>query len=297
MELRAVDRRLLDDDCLVGKPFGQRGENVAGQERLPCRGRIRGGWRTVRLRRRRVPLRKSVGKRPAHGGRRSEDRELGRAALDLVGVVTDDRDPRPGLREAARGVRRLTEGGRADHQDRVVGCEPLAQPRAVRRKHSREEPVVLREPGPRTERLLEHGGDEPLGEADEGFPRLGVVGSRADDQRRCPGAVEKPGELLHRGRVGGGGPNDARGRRVLPIPRRRARPSRPSARPPAPARAASPLREPRGRSRRGRPARGPARRPRRRTPRPARGASRRGTARRRGGGGPAGRRGRRAARG
>jgi hypothetical protein len=190
---------------------------VSGQERLARSRTIRCLGRLVLLRRRRVPLRKTFGKCPAHGGRWREHGELGRAALNLVGVVTDDRDPRPRLREAARGVRRLTEGGRADHEDRVVGCESLAQPRTVRRKYPREKSVVLREPCPRTERLLEHRGDEPLGEADEGFPRLGVVRARADDERGCLRALEEPDELLHRCGVGRGRTNDAGRRWVLPL--------------------------------------------------------------------------------
>src|ERR687898_881348 len=58
---------------------------------------------------------------------------------------------------------------------------------------------------------------EALGEADEGFPRLGVVRARADDERRCLRALEKPGELLRRGPIGRGRANDAPRRCVLPL--------------------------------------------------------------------------------
>ena len=218
MELGTVDRRLLDDDRLAWEPVGECGEDVAGLERLvrsrAAPGRAAAGTDSAV---RRLALRNARGEFAADRRGRREHRELRWASVHLVRVVADDRDPRARLRQASRRVRRLAEDRRADDEQRVERRELLAQSRPVGRKDAAEEPMVLREAGTCSERLLEDGRPEPLGQADQRRPALGAVGARADHKRRRAGVCEEGNELVHRRRVGAGRPADLRGCGVLAL--------------------------------------------------------------------------------
>ncbi len=104
--------------------------------------------------------------------------------MDLLGIVGDERDPRPGFREPARRVEKLAEHGCAHDQHGVEGRQPFAQLRPVARKHARIQGVVLRKAGTGSERLLEDRRDEPLRQFDQGRPGRRIVRARTDDERR-----------------------------------------------------------------------------------------------------------------
>ncbi len=132
--------------------------------------------------------------------------------MRLVGIVADERDARPGLGEPASDEDGLTEHGRADDEHGIVWRERLPEPRPVGGEHARVERVILGEPGARSERLLEDGCDEALGEVDERRPRLGIVRTGADDERGRAGAGEevhervdgfRPGSRRAKHRAGG----------------------------------------------------------------------------------------------
>ena len=136
--------------------------------------------------------------------------------MQLVRIVAEHRDPRSRSGEATRHVRRLTERRRADDEDRVERLQPLAQPRPLRRQNSAIQPVVLREAGAASERLLEDGSHEPLCQLDERRPGLRVVGTRTDDQRRRLRLREEARERVDSLGVDGGAAQDGpeRGRRL-----------------------------------------------------------------------------------
>ena len=102
--------------------------------------------------------------------------------------------------------------------------ERLAQADAVGRQVAGEERMILREAGARAERLLPDRAAEPLGQRDERLPGLGVVGARADDERRArsPPAISSASSRdgLAVGRRGRARRGAARRARRPPRPRR-----------------------------------------------------------------------------
>ena len=118
--------------------------------------------------------------------------------MRLGGVFGDKRHACAFGGEAARSPRRLAERARSDHQDDVVGRQPLAQAGAVRRQHAGEQAMVLGEAGVGAEGLLEDRCDEPLRQLDERLPRLGPVGAGAHDECRRASALEEGCQLLDR---------------------------------------------------------------------------------------------------
>ena len=231
VELGPARRRLLDEDGVGRQALGQRGENVAGAQRLAGlrRRRAARAWRTARAagrRARRQPLDQAAADRARLG----QEGELRRAAVRLGGVVGDEREARARVDERAGLVGVLAEDRRADGEDRVVGGERLAQPRAAGGKVAGEERVVLREARAGAEGLGAHRARQALGERDERGPALRRVGAGADDERG----------RLGRRRAARRAPRSPRGRRrrraaARPGPpargaRARARASRPSAR-------------------------------------------------------------------
>ena len=178
---------------------------MAGQERLSGGRRLGRGRRPELLGRRSLALRDSLGKLAANGCGRREDRELGGAPLDLVGVVAHECDPRIGLGERSGRIRRLAEDRRAEDEERVKRLELVAEPGAIRGKDATVEPVVLREPGASAERFLEDRGHEPLRELGDRRPGLSAVRAGADDERRCLCGLEERDELLDSSGVGGRG--------------------------------------------------------------------------------------------
>ncbi len=216
VNLRAVDRRLLDDDRIARQPFRQRREHVARGESLARRRRRRRRRGTKRLRRLGVAYGNTARELTAHRRGRGEHGQLGRAPVQLVRIVSEHRDPRSRSGEATRHVRRLTERRRADDEDRVVRLQALPQPCPFCGQHAAEQRVVLREAGTASERLLEDGRHEPLCQLDERRPGLRVVGTRAHDQRRRLRLREEARERVDGRGVGGGGAQDGpeRGRRL-----------------------------------------------------------------------------------
>jgi hypothetical protein len=217
VELRPVDGRLFDDDCVARETFGERGQDVTGKQRLARRRRVRCRGRPVRVRRCRLPAGNALHEGAADGRGRPDDGDLRWAPVHLVGVVADDRDPGARRGEATLGVGRLAEGRRADDEERVVGREPLAQSWSVGGKDAGEQPVVLGEAGARAEGLLEDRRDQALREVDERIPGVGIVGTGADDDRRRTGALEEPDELVDRARIGGRTPHHQLRGGVLPL--------------------------------------------------------------------------------
>ena len=90
-----------------------------------------------------------------------------------------------------------------------------AQAGAVGGQVAGEVRVILREAGPCAERLLPHRAAQTLAQGDQCAPRLGIVGSRAHDERRRGRAHEELGELAHRRAVGSACSQDPGGSRAL----------------------------------------------------------------------------------
>ena len=113
---------------------------------------------------------------------RREHRELRRAPVHLVRVVADDRDPRAGLRQASRRVRRLAED-RADDQKRRTARAFRRRGRSAGRGRRRADGpagsrhVLRTTPGRRAHRAARR--------ADQRRPALGAVGAGADHKRRA----------------------------------------------------------------------------------------------------------------
>ena len=124
--------------------------------------------------------------------------------MHLVGIGADDGDPRARLGEPSRRVRRLPEHGRADDQQRVERRKRLAQARPVGGEKAGEQRMILREAGPRAERLLEDRHDEALRQLDERRPGLRVVGAGSDHERRRLEDGQELGERVDCGRIDGG---------------------------------------------------------------------------------------------
>ena len=93
--------------------------------------------------------------------------------------------------------------------------ERRAQADAIGREVSREERMILGEPGAGTERLLPDRAPEPFGERDERPPGLGIVGARPDHERRARRCREQRGELLDGAAVGRPRAHDAARSRAL----------------------------------------------------------------------------------
>ncbi len=152
--------------------------------------------------------------------RRTDGREhdqLRGAAVRLVRVVGDHRDPgaRTVERPGHEGV--LAERRRAHHEDSVERLEDGAEPGPVGRQVTGEARVVLREPGPGAERLLPDRRVEPLRELDERVPGPRLVRPGADDEGGTLGRVEQHHEGVDRGRIDGCGAKDGPGGRRLVI--------------------------------------------------------------------------------
>ena len=197
------------------------------------------------------------GQRGADRRRLAEHGEVGGAAVRLGRVLGDDRDRASPASTSGPGVVGvLAEGARADDEDGVVRGEHLAQPRAAGRQVPGEARMVLRKAGlaPRT---------APARRGSRAAPQA----RRARPSRSAPSA---PAPTTMRGRVGAR-EQVARARRRRPGRRppsaaaragpsdlvrlrRRARPSRPSARSRSPGRGRWRPRGRRGRSRPARPA-------------------------------------------
>ena len=137
--------------------------------------------------------------------------------MDLVRVVAHERDPRVRLRERSGRIRGLTEDRRPDHEERVVRRELVAQPRPVGGEDARIEPVILREAGPGAEGFLEDGRHEPFGKVGDRRPGFPVVRAGPDHERRRARVGQKRYELVDRLLVGGSGPHDPLGRRILTL--------------------------------------------------------------------------------
>ena len=133
--------------------------------------------------------------RRAGGRRRRQQREVGRAAVRLLGVVGDHGDARAGTDERTRLEQVEAKRAGADGDDEVVGVERLAQAPAAVVQVAGEQPMVLRESGAGAERLLEDGAAEALGERDRRGPAGGVVGPGAGDERGRGRRVDQVGEL------------------------------------------------------------------------------------------------------
>ena len=121
MQLRAARGRLLDEDRVARQPLGQRGEHVAGAQRLAGRGRRRRIGAAQRRRRRRRRALDRARERGADRGRVAEHGELDRAAVRLGRVLRDDRHARALAHErpGVEGV--LAQRAGADHEHDVVG--------------------------------------------------------------------------------------------------------------------------------------------------------------------------------
>jgi hypothetical protein len=148
------------------------------------------------------------------------------AGVVLGRVVDDHHHAGGGVRRLALGVRVLAQEWRAHAEQQVVRGERGAQPRPVGGQVPGEQPVVLRETGPRPERLLPHRAVEPLrqgGEQDRGrrhgqvLGRLGPVVHRYEHQRQTAslaGGVHCPPD-----RAANGGAADVVGRGQFPFGR------------------------------------------------------------------------------
>ena len=128
MQLRAARRGLLDEDRVARQALGERGEHVAGAQRLAVGGRRR-RVRAAQLRRH--PVRPPVDghrQRGADRGRVAEHGELHRAAVRLVGILRDDGQPRALAHQRAGVERVLAQRAGADDEHDVVRRERVAQP-------------------------------------------------------------------------------------------------------------------------------------------------------------------------
>ena len=233
MQLGAARRRLLEQDRVARQALGERGEHVAGAQRLAGGGR-RGRRGALRAARRRARARVDrLGERRADRGRVAEHGELDRAAVRLLRVLRDDRDPR---------ARRRTSGPASYGYWRSApvpttstascGREHLAQPRAARRAGGRrtaDGPAGSRPAPPNGSWKTGHA--EPLGERDQRRP---AGRRRRRRRRRRSPARSAPsssvGERVDGAGVGRRGAQQPRRARASRAARARARASRPSAR-------------------------------------------------------------------
>ena len=154
-----------------------------------------------------------------------EHDQLRGAAVRLVGVVGDHRDPCARAVERPWHERVLAERRRAYHDDGVERLEGGPQPRPVGRQVACETRVILRKPGPGTERLLPNWRVEPLRELDERVPRSLPIRPGADDEGGALCGVEQRHEGVDGGGIGGRGAQDgAGGRGLVTLVRRRCEP-------------------------------------------------------------------------
>ena len=172
MQLRPARRRLLHEHHVLRQPLGQRGQHVAGPQRLARPGR-RGRLRPREPRRRRIRTRADRARQlRAHRRRLGQQHQLRGAAVRLGRVAGHERDPgvlaheRPGLERV------LAEHPRPHHQHEVVAGQRVAHPGAPRGQVAGEQRVVLGEPGPRAERLLPDRAAELLRQLHQRRPRV-----------------------------------------------------------------------------------------------------------------------------
>ena len=123
VQLGPARRRLLEQDRVVRQPLGQRGEHVAGAQRLARARRRRRGRALAGGRGGRGPRVDGLGQRGADRGRLAEHGELDRAAVGLGGVLRDDRDAGARLDQRPLVVGVLPEGARPHDEEGVVGAE------------------------------------------------------------------------------------------------------------------------------------------------------------------------------
>ena len=146
-----------------------------------------------------------------------------RCASSGSSVITATRVPGLVERPGDEGV--LPERRRPYHEDSVEWLEDGAQLGPVGRQVTGEARVVLREPGPRAERLLPDRRVEPLRELDERLPGPLLVRPGADDERGTLGRVEQHHEGVDRRRIHRCGAKDGPGgRRLVVLVRRRLEP-------------------------------------------------------------------------
>ena len=134
-----------------------------------------------------------------------EHDQLRGAAVRLVGVVGDHRDPCVRAVERPRHERVLAERRRADHEDGVERLEDGTEPGPIGRQVAREPRMVLREPGPGAERLLPDRCVEPIRELDKRVPGPLLVRACTDHDGGALRPVEQCREGVDRGGVGGRG--------------------------------------------------------------------------------------------
>ena len=152
--------------------------------------------------------------RQADGAGIAEHGDVDGAAVCLLGVLRDHREPGSGVHERALVVRVLAERAGADDQHRVVGRERLPQPRAARRQVTGEQRVVLREARRAAERLLEHGAVQAARRASEAAAvpvRAGPGDDRGRTVERAPPARRRRPDRRRRERSSRCGPSTSCG--------------------------------------------------------------------------------------
>ena len=107
-----------------------------------------GGGQPGAERGRALACRHDRGELAADGARRPEQREIGRAPMNLGGIAADHRDSGPGIHERPRAEGVLPEDRRADRKHDVVWRECLAQACPICRQVTGEERMILRKAGP-----------------------------------------------------------------------------------------------------------------------------------------------------